>query len=136
MAEFESAASARRRFLVGALLVIASDLPCARALAGILGSLPSLPGIVSDDLETQIWLGERYLELRPEECSAKKLYSELLGRGPESCNKPIRSGELLRHIRHRRAADFRNGELVIIDGWLLTRTEARVFALAAVGFQS
>jgi len=89
--------------------------------------------MVSDDLGTQIWLGERYLELWPEERSADRLCRELFGTDIDSCSSRIDGGELLRRIRHQRTADFRHGELVVIDGWLLARSEARVFALAAVG---
>jgi hypothetical protein len=89
--------------------------------------------MISGDLGTQIWLGERYLELRPEERSTDRLYRALFGFDLDSCSSRVDGGELLRRIRNRRAADFRHGKLVVLDGWLLARTEARVFALAAIG---
>lgn len=133
MTESERRALTRRYFLLGGSFAFAGGLLCARALAGILVSPPSLPGTVSDDRAAQIWLGERYLELRPEERSAGRLYRELFGIDLDPRCSRLDGGELLRRIRHRRAADFQHGELVVLDGWLLARTEARVFALAAVG---
>jgi hypothetical protein len=39
---------------------------------------------------------------------------------------------LVRKIRQRSREDFRDGRIVTVDGWMLSLTETRVYALAAL----
>jgi hypothetical protein len=39
---------------------------------------------------------------------------------------------LLQAIRERSRVDFRVGKIVTVDGWMLSLTETRVYALAAL----
>lgn len=42
------------------------------------------------------------------------------------------ASELARSIRERSRDDFRDGRIVTVDGWMLSLTETRVYALAAL----
>ena len=68
-------------------------------------------------------LGLRYIEQIPEESSKTKLLSLL----PE-VNGTMRD-DIVYTIRKKIVADYRNGDTICIDGWVLSRTEARQCAL-------
>ncbi len=74
------------------------------------------------DPETISGIGSRYRELWPEENNAtslKKIIGEKTGDGQN----------VVRAIQLAVQEDFRTGETVIVDGWILARTEARQCAL-------
>jgi len=122
----------RRGILAGVLLTLVNALPFSRALSAAPRNRRGPPNIPSDDLLTRIWLGEHYLEIHPEERSASRISYELFGDECTSLcnlnNRPV----LQQHVLKQHNQDFRQGDVVIIDGWVLTRTEARVFALSAI----
>ena len=71
-------------------------------------------------------LGLRYIEQSPEESSKTKLLSLL----PEvNGNK---RDDIVDSIRKKILADYHNGETICIEGWLLSRTEARQCALFSI----
>lgn len=74
-------------------------------------------------------VGERYLAQAPEEADPARLAADLFGGVAVDGASPRR---LRRHIDHRRARDFAQGDTVIVDGWVMARTEARLCALAAL----
>jgi hypothetical protein len=124
--------SKRRQFLAGALLSIAGSL----RVAELIGSEPDsvaghLRGIFADPRGATA-VGRRYLRSHPEEASAAWLSRTLFG--AESVQETGSDGlELLRErVRTGRAQDFRDGDVVILDGWAVTRTEARLLALASI----
>jgi hypothetical protein len=119
--------------LAGALATFFCGLPGVKAFTEIERMPSPLSNLIPGDLQTQAWLGQCYLDLQPAERSAHRLYRELFGNEPDPCSGKIDTAAALRHVRQRREQDFRQGEVVILDGWVLTRTEARVFALVAVG---
>ncbi len=99
----------------------------AAALAAVAG-LASLPAAES---ETLSWpfrdhasaraIGRRYLRTHP--ASSELQVTRLL----------LRPGaDRGRRIRERIAADFAAGRVVILDGWVLAATEARLCALSAL----
>ncbi|MGB5369615.1 MAG: hypothetical protein WBN18_04230 [Flavobacteriaceae bacterium] len=74
------------------------------------------------DPETISGIGSLYRERWPEEnnaASLKKIIREKTGEGQD----------VVRAILLAVQEDFRTGETVIIDGWILARTEARQCAL-------
>ena len=77
-------------------------------------------------------LGERYLEIEPAERSAEWLAGELFGDVSLPTTDLQGRDRLKRRIRAGCARDFRHGDLVLVEGWLLARTEARLLALCAV----
>lgn len=77
-------------------------------------------------------IGIRYLADAPEERDAAFLTRELFdGIGGVPRTAPQRAAAR-RVIAARRARDFATGDTVLIDGWILARSEARLCALAAL----
>ncbi|MBA4169951.1 MAG: hypothetical protein H0X68_06045 [Chloroflexi bacterium] len=71
-------------------------------------------------------LGRLYLGQTPSEASVGVI-------GAILCGATRRHGDAcLGRVRQQIARDFRAGDVVTIDGWLISRTEARLFALAAL----
>lgn len=74
-------------------------------------------------------LGRLYLEANPGESDPELLMERLAG-GIERPRSD--AAALARHLRARHRADFEHGRLTSLDGWLLSQTEARLCALAAL----
>ena len=85
-------------------------------ILGLFGDLDS-PGII----------GRRYLDLYPREKQSALLMAVRIQSSEPSTSDAVR--EL---IARDRANDFLNDEVVIIDGWLLSRTEVQVCALTVL----
>jgi hypothetical protein len=124
--------SVRRRILAGALLALTHGLPFSRAFGLAPQDLAQPPNVSSDDFLARIWLGKRYLELHPEERSANRIAYILFGDELVSVRDLIGCTDRRQFVLQRHEDDFRDGNVVVIDGWVLTRTEARVFALSAI----
>jgi hypothetical protein len=77
-------------------------------------------------------IGERYLVLVPEERSARRLHHALFGNTDTGDAKHQTLAHLRELIDTRRRHDFTVGNTVILDGWLLARTEARLCALSVL----
>jgi hypothetical protein len=78
-------------------------------------------------------VGLAYLARYPEEADAALLTRRLLaglGQEPETARLDDRA--LRRRVAARVSADFAEGRTASLDGWLLSRTEARLCALAAL----
>lgn len=69
------------------------------------------------------FIGERYLRTHPTEASAEALTRAV---GVENEANPFRV------LQDRIHDDLDRGEVVVVDGWVLARTEARLCALAAL----
>ena len=121
-----------RRLLAVALLALVNGLPFSRALGSAPRQISEPPNVPIDDLRTRIWLGQHYLELHPEERSAKLIAHELFGDECASVCDLNNRLDLQQHVLKQHEQNFHEGDVVIIDGWILTRTEARVFALSAI----
>jgi hypothetical protein len=124
----------RRRFLLAAVVALAGALPAAAAW-----TLPRRgPGSpqwlrrLVPSVHAAAAIGRRYLGTRPSEASASWLTEQLLGAGAVDMPPDQDLSEIRRRLRSLRQADFRSGDLVYIDGWALTRTEARLMALIAL----
>ena len=74
-------------------------------------------------------VGRRYLALHPDEADADRLSEALF----DSAQPSRATTEALRSdLSRQRQRDFRDGDVVILDGWLLARSEARVCALTVL----
>lgn len=76
-------------------------------------------------------LGRAYLREHPEEAAVDSLVEELFGpdsKGLEAMPRAELELELAARIR----ADFEADRVVRVDGWMLSATEARVFAWSAL----
>jgi len=118
----------RRTLLAGAALSVAvgSGVAAARGeesdpgsrLAALFGSPSSARAI-----------GRRYLTIRPEEASAAILVEAIVRDHPCAGTTERQLRDLMRRaIRD----DFACGDTVTLDGWVLSVTEARLCALAAL----
>lgn len=75
-------------------------------------------------------VGERYLAIAPHERDRALLQEAVFGAGPSG--QP-RSPEALRaRISELREQDFIAGDTVLIDGWMMARTEARLCAMSVL----
>ncbi|MGH9013694.1 MAG: hypothetical protein ACRDZ1_07125 [Acidimicrobiia bacterium] len=83
-------------------------------------------------------VGRRYLDAEPTEASVPRLLA-LLPTGGTTADARAAEREIARHPRAFLArvgkaarADFAEGETVVVDGWQLSRAEARLAALTAL----
>ena len=100
----------------------AGDLHLARRLVGLF-----------DAPESAAYVGRRYLREVPQEASVRRLVAALVvepdGAGRlEALGPSALRAELADRIR----ADFIAGRTVRLDGWMLSATETRLMALAAL----
>jgi len=72
-------------------------------------------------------VGERYLEVEPADADEARLATALRDAGvdPEHLDRPD-------GLRDAARADFRRDAVVLVDGWVISRSEARYAALVAL----
>jgi len=121
----------RRHLLHGALLPFAGVF----SIAGGLGpaSLSVLRWVRNGrfpDVRAAAHVGQLYLQKEPGEGSAAWLANELFG-CDKSCDVE-REGVLRARLCAGRQQDFCKGDLVVLKGWVFTRTEARLLALLSL----
>ena len=127
----------RRRFLgtaasLGGLAVLSSfgwDLK--------VGSTPlplraALLGIVRDTEGARL-IGREYLKVNPEESNPDKLVALMTHTGPFAPGTLVDAREARNFLQQRIREDFRFRRTVELQGWVLSRTEARLCSLAALG---
>lgn len=122
----------RRSFLTwqAALLATVARPDCWRLADGHAVTFPLLSHFFRRELPIAVHIGRKYLESAPSERSERRLMDVILGTAWDDGTGDIQA--LTTRVRTRRELDFREGDLVAIDGWFLARTEARLFALAAL----
>ena len=116
--------------MAGALLAIAGSLPivesyAGRAKRGASQSVPDRPSGSARARRAAISRSNRA------ERSANWLARELFGQPSLSMTDGRGLDWLKDRVRAGRARDFQRGDLVLLDGWFLARTEARLLALCA-----
>lgn len=122
----------RRRFIL--------SLAAALAPVGLVGfawtNFPSLRRAALESLLSDISgaraIGVRYLALAPEEANRTALAASLFSGFSEPPGSPIEFARLRSTLATQRDRDFAAGDTVVIGGWILARTEARLCALAAL----
>jgi hypothetical protein len=128
--------SSRRRVLTGLLGLGAwvVGLPRAQATVATVGShdpmVSSLRALLRH-ADSAVTVGEAYRRVAPEECAGDRLV-ELIearcgGRAFEGDRQTVR--HRLSHAIHQ---DFVDAHVVRVQGWVLSVTEARLCALAAI----
>lgn len=130
----------RRRFLrvgfAGMLTIATRSLFAAGDATGVRSPLRSARRIV-DGLaypENAAVVGRAYLAKTPHEANAKVLM-RMLQQDDAQLRATLRGGndKVLRALLARRVRrDFRDARVVHVRGWVLSRTEARVYALGAL----
>jgi hypothetical protein len=75
-------------------------------------------------------VGQKYLALFPNEADHERLMHGIFGAADTLQSKNTRG--VREFLRSRGNDDFEKGSIVVIDGWILSQTEARLAALAAL----
>ena len=123
----------RRRFLVYSGASVATVAGGALGVAAWRDRSESnvLLQLIAGDSNQGEWrrLGELYLEDHPEERSRERLL-QLLGVDRPSWLRPNHQRVSL--IAQAVQQDYDNDRVVLLDGWVLSTSEARIYALAAV----
>ncbi len=79
------------------------------------------------------WLAELCLSsLPPAERSTSSLANTLITDARIAAGGHVPAGHLAQTLRERSRDDFGAGRLAIVDGWILSLTETRLYALAAL----
>lgn len=109
----------------------------ANGAASVTHVRPSLAdnlAAILGDADSAVGVGRAFLEARPEEGDLEGLVRRIVGRSPElEAHLERRQVEDARRVllaRHR--ADWAEARMVRVKGWLLSETEARMCALAAL----
>jgi hypothetical protein len=77
-------------------------------------------------------IGERYLAVHAPASDRHLVLAELRSRLPELGERRRNASDLLGALRRRIRDDFAVGEIVMLDGWLLARTEVQLCALSVL----
>ncbi len=126
----------RRRFL-GALTVAGTWL-LARRLGPLrtLGQMAGQEGLASRLVQlfrspaSAACIGQAYLQQAPHEGQERRLLARLCPAGRRW--HMADASQLHRMLREQQADDFAQGRVVLVHGWTLSVTEARLCALAAL----
>jgi len=122
----------RRRFLAGGLCSLASCLPVARSLGSEPDGLEWWLREIAAQLPAAAALGRQYLEQRPDEASADWLARALFGEF-RTLDEALGCRQFFRQCMATGCtADYRDGRLVVLDGWALPQSDARLLALLAL----
>ncbi|MFZ5778641.1 MAG: hypothetical protein ACOY4R_00355 [Pseudomonadota bacterium] len=120
-------ATSRRRLLSSLILTVVA-FPSTSAMStrreGVTALLPHL--------HAARLIGSHYLALVPQERSAARLSESVFGDIDAAVDGPDALAHLRRLVDARRHRDFSTGDTVILNGWLLARTEARLCALSTL----
>ena len=124
----------RRRFLVS-VVTIGGGLGCSIVIGragtewggeSVVVEVSKLLTIAPDAQR----VGRAYLDLVPDE-DDPELLVDLVFPSLRDADAPPESGELVRRFVAQVRRDFEEDRLARIDGWILSRTEARLSALLA-----
>ena len=80
--------------------------------------------------QSALVIGRHYLDQCPAEADSNKLVDTLLlgEAGSKQHGETPNAGDLLAFFQKKFAEDFDQGNTVMIDGWVLSKTEARLCA--------
>jgi hypothetical protein len=118
----------RRSFLGDSLLGAGGLLLAWQINPAPLAAKPLRP--VQPENAAMISVGRAYLDQTPNEANVARL-RQLLNLAAEVSALTLPAPEKER-LAVRQSEDFRTGLTVLVQGWVLSRTEARLYALAAL----
>jgi hypothetical protein len=123
----------RRRLLLAAVGLAASVAIGPGAIGLVLDRLDAAERVSTalrklvPHRESAADLGRAYLETAAAEGSAMRLASLIIG------GTSVAPGREAARVASNIRADFAAGRVVTVRGWIVSRTEARLFALCAIG---
>jgi hypothetical protein len=91
------------------------------------------------DRDAVLRFGDAYLRSYPEESQLSALVSEIEEPIPgdgESDKSAVSQAVSVGMLERRVRDDYRRGEVVSVSGWLLSRTEARLYGAAALYYRA
>lgn len=110
--------------------------------AALVSSLPSLGrrlllsesllAVLSDPAGARD-IGRAYLQQVPSEANGRQLVSLIAERYPRGMAAQVHVDEVREYLSNLAREDFAHGRTVELNGWVLSRTEARLCALACFG---
>jgi len=130
--------AARRGLLVAAIGAAAFCMGGARGLVSRWGGARPLPdedalAIFCAELSRSERIGVACLWALPAgERSRDRLTELLLGGRPNVADQGAPSDRLPRALRERSRADLADGRIAIVEGWILSLTETRLYAFAGL----
>lgn len=128
--------STRRQFLIGLALVFAVSFRRSRSSGTTRGELlpARLKRVIVFDSNSASAIFGAFLEQAPAERDLKHLVSSVIGEDaawPASIES-LSDAQLRHRIMQRIRDDFGCGNTVQLDGWVLSRTEARLCGIIAL----
>lgn len=113
------------------LMVPQTGCSSKNSLINILASLESLSNIYNIDLKLEI--GKKYMEIASDESAIETLSNVISKRIDVSKdNKRFDEAKIKNKIHTAIIEDFERGEIITVDGWILSLTEARQCALLSL----
>ncbi len=82
--------------------------------------------------DSAAFIGRAYLEAEPAEAELGRILALLLPGRSAAALAALPAAELRRLVTARHRGDFSEGRTVSLGGWILSRTEARLYAVAAL----
>ena len=123
----------RRRFLEGALASLSVlALPAAATSPIAAEGAAAAWRTRIPEMRAAATVGRLYLEQHPHEASAAWLEQRLFGTELSARSERAGRESLMERLRQGRQRDFRDGDLVVLDGWFFARSEARLLALVSL----
>jgi hypothetical protein len=121
----------RRRFAVLSgfgITALALPAACYNPLTPAYDPLLAEPELLSQiwEPETLVEMGALYRNLTPGERTEEALVAVLFPKAQGTAASTVE------WVKERIRDDFREGDLVMLDGWMLSRTEARQCALYSI----
>ncbi len=122
-----------RRRLIGLALAALAGLPASCAAQAVTAGTARANGLLDAiDREAAARFGARYLASQPDEARLPDLVAHLAAAIREARATGTNGGSRLAALRAWIRREYREADCVELDGWLLSRTEARLCALAAL----
>ncbi len=115
---------ADRRLVLRALASLVPLIACARTTSTLPEPPRALPAVFPEALAV---LGRHYLAAHPEDDDREALRHAL---GLDDAQP---ESSWLAHLDASLHRDLERGDIIELEGWQLTRTECRLYALAALG---
>jgi len=122
-----------RKLTYGGLIIALPTSALARSAGNLSPSLATLLGQFFSNKESARVVGQRYLGFTPNEANLERLMAMIFHSKENYARFANADAEQLRAmLSDQQRADFAHGRTIMIDGWILSETEVRLCALAAM----